>query len=169
MIGIQELTAEGFKPFGVALGVTEPSIAPDAYLSAGSDFWHEHLFDAGGGQPELLWVRYRSREPHIRRLEAHRLTEQAVIPLTAPIVQILARGDENGAPDLAGARAFRVVPGQGLLMRAGCWHATRVEDRPATCAMLTRRSTTLDLAGHLNEGEALAESVLRDVDLMLRP
>jgi hypothetical protein len=34
--------------------------------------------------------------------------------------------------------------------------------------MLTRRSTTLDLAGHLNKGETLSESVLRDVDLVLR-
>lgn len=168
MIRIQELTAEAFAPFGVALGVTGSSGDPDSYLSADSDFWHEHLFDAGGGRPELLWVIYRSREPHIRRLEAHRLTEQAVIPLTAPIVQILAPGDEDGAPVVADARAFRVAPGQGLLMRAGCWHATRVEDRPATCAMLTRRSTTLDLAGHLNSGKPLAESVLRDVDLMLR-
>ncbi|HRP78233.1 MAG TPA: ureidoglycolate lyase [Aquamicrobium sp.] len=168
MIDIRTLTAEAFAPFGVALGVTGPFHGPDAYLSADSDFWHEHLFDAGGGQPEVLWVRYRSREPHIRRLEAHRLTEQAVIPLTAPIIQIVAPCDQNGAPDAAGALAFRVAPGQGLLMRAGCWHATRVEDRPATCAMLTRRSTTLDLAGHLNKGETLSESVLRDVDLVLR-
>lgn len=168
MIDIQELTAPAFAPFGVALGVAEPAAGPDAYLSVDSDFWHEHGFDAGGGEPELLWVRYRSREPRIRRLEAHLLTEQAVVPLTGPIVQIVALSDGGGAPDATGARAFRVAPGQGVLMRPGCWHATRVEGRSATCAMLTRRSTTLDLAGHLNGGERLAESALRDVDLTLR-
>ena len=162
MIGIEELTVEGFAPFGAALGVSGPLPGPDAWLGADSDFWHEHMFDAGGGEPELLWVRYRGRDPHVRRLEAHRLTGQAVIPLTAPIIQIVALAEGSGA------RAFRVMPGQGLMMRAGCWHATRVEDQPATCAMLTRRSTTLDLAAHLNDGAPLAESALRDVDLTLR-
>ena len=160
MIEIEPLDPETFAPFGVALGVKEPVASVDAWLGPDSDFWHEHVFDAGGGEPELLWVRYRSRDRHVGRLEAHLVTEQAVIPLTAPIIQIVAQGDGR-------ARAFRVAPGQGLLMRAGCWHATRVEEHPATCAMLTRRSTTLDLAGHLNRGGTLVQSALRDVDLTL--
>jgi ureidoglycolate lyase len=167
LIEILELTDEAFAPFGVALGAAGPRDGPEAFFSPDSDFWHEHPFDAGGGEPEVLWVCYRSRDPHVARLEAHLVTEQAVIPLTGPIVQIVAPDNGSGAPDVAGARAFRVVPGQGLLMRRGCWHASRVEEAPATCAMLTRRSTTLDLAGHLKHGTALEQTLLRDVDLTL--
>lgn len=36
-------------------------------------------------------------------------------------------------------------------MQPGCWHATRIKSDEVRCAMLTRRSTTLDLASHLKK------------------
>ena len=165
---LSELTPEAFAPYGTMLGKSFPAAADAAaYRSATSDFWQEHVFAAGGFDPEILWVTYRDTNPRIDRLELHKLTEQAVIPLTGDIIQIVAATTLAGVPDIATARAFTVPRGQGLCMRPGCWHATRVRAFEATCMMLTRRATTADLVGHLVSGAPLVESAFSDVALKL--
>ncbi len=166
-LAIEPLTAEAIAPYGKMLG--KPCDPADAasFVSPASDFWSEHVFDTAGGQTEMLWVVYRSRDVGIGRLEAHLLTQQAIIPLTGAIIQIVGLGLPDGTLDEASIRAFQVPSGQGVCMRPGCWHATRVEDDEVTCAMLTRRSTTLDLARHLNTGCALDESAFHPVSLVL--
>ncbi|WP_431519988.1 ureidoglycolate lyase [Pseudorhizobium pelagicum] len=115
----------------------------------------------------MLWVVYRSSDTHVTRLENHSLTQQAIVPLTGPIIQIVGLSSADGSPDTGSLKAFKVLPGQGICMRVGCWHATRVEQDPVTCAMLSRRSTTLDLAEHLNKGTDLSESAYHSVSLLL--
>lgn len=162
---IEPLDATAVLPYGWMLGKPLSSApAGTAYASPASDFWQEHVFNAGaGGEPEVLWVDYRSAEPVIRRLEVHDLTEQAVVPLTGAIVQVVAASTSTGTPDLTTLRAFLVPQGQGICMKPGTWHATRTADAEARCLMLTRRSTTRDLAAHLNDGAPIAESRLADV------
>lgn len=163
-IAIEALTAAAIAPYGWMLG-KGMSAGQDvaSHASAASDFWHEHDFDAGtGGKPEILWVTYRSVDPAIGRLEAHSLTQQAVIPLTGSIVQILAAPSAGGTPDLATVRAFAISPGHGICMRPGIWHATRSDGGPATCLMLTRHSTTADLVQHLNRDMPVVESRFSD-------
>lgn len=166
-LAIEPLTAEAVAPYGWMLG--KPCDLADAasFVSPASDFWSEHVFDTGGGQTEVLWVVYRSRDAAIGQLETHLLTQQAIIPLTGSIIQIVGLSAADGSLDAASVRAFRIPNGQGICMRAGCWHATRVENDAVHCAMLTRRSTTLDLAGHLNAGSALDESAFHAVSLVL--
>jgi ureidoglycolate lyase len=166
-LAIEPLTAEAIAPFGWMLG--KPCDAADAasFISPASDFWSEHIFDTAGGQTEMLWVVYRSRDVSIARLEAHLLTQQAIIPLTGAIIQIVGLGLPDGSVDQASVRAFQVPRGRGICMRPGCWHATRVEHDEVTCAMLTRRSTTLDLARHLKESGELDESAFQPVSLVL--
>ena len=127
---LSELTPAAFSPYGTVLGKPFPIDAGAvAYSSATSDFWREHIFAAGGRDPEILWVTYRDTDARIDRLEMHRLTEQAVIPLTGDIIQIVAASSPAGFPDIATVRAFRVPVGMGVCMRLGCWHATRVAAR----------------------------------------
>lgn len=165
---LSELTPAAFAPYGTVLGKPLPTVASStAYKSIRSDFWREHVFAAGGCDPEILWVTYRDTEPRIDRLEMHKLTEQAVIPLTGDIIQIVAASTPAGVLDIATARAFRVSVGQGLCMRPGCWHATRVPANEATCIMLTRSATTADLIDHLKSGAPLVESAFSDVALEL--
>ena len=116
-----------------------------------------------GHDPEILWVTYRDAIARVDRLEMHKLTEQAVIPLTGDIIQIVAASTPVGVLDTATIRAFRVPMGMGLCMRPGCWHATRVATIESTCIMLTRSATTADLIGHLTSGAPLVESVFCDV------
>jgi len=157
---IEPLSATAFAAFGSVLGSPCPTApAALAFSHPGSDFWHAHDFDPGeGGQTEVLWVNYRDRSLRLRALEAHWLTEQAIIPLGGhDIVHVVCTtlGDGSRMPDTRCLRAFRVASGQGICMRPGCWHTSFVFGGQTTCLMLTRRSTTRDLVAHL-KGEARA-------------
>ena len=84
-----------------------------------------------------------------------------MIPLNGDLVQFVACSGADGSPDLATLAAFRVRQGQGICMRPGCWHGTRIgRAGEVLCAMLTRRSTTLDLVRHLAHGEPARESTV---------
>jgi ureidoglycolate lyase len=162
---VEPISEAAVAPFGWMLGKPLPTATDaTAFASPASDFWHEHVFNTGdGGKPEILWVKYRSDDPAVARLEVHHLTQQAVVPVIGNIVQIVAASDAAGEPDLSTLRAFTIKPGQGLCMRSGIWHATRSAGGEATCLMLTRESTTIDLVRHLNRGETAEESRMVDI------
>lgn len=168
-VQVEALTAEGFAPFGRILGAPLAAAHPErAFAGSTSDFWHALDFDPGpGGTTEVLWVNYRDDSRLVRRLEAHWLTEQAIIPLGAgEIIHVVcpARGDDDRLPDLGRLRAFRVPSGWGICMRPACWHASFVSGAPATCLMLTRASTTRELVAHLKTGTAAAETGYVDLE-----
>jgi len=166
-IAVEELDPAALAGCGSVLGL-EPVAADDApaYLGAAADFWHVHDFDVGAdGEPEVLWVRYRDASLVVARLEAHWRTEQAVVPLGVPIVQVICptRPDGSRLPELERLRAFRVPVGRGICMARGCWHASFAPDGEATCLMLTRSSTTSDLAAHLASGAPAHETTIVDL------
>ncbi|RDJ98048.1 ureidoglycolate lyase [Paraburkholderia lacunae] len=166
-IPIGPLDATLCEPYGWMLGkpVRADSDAP-SYISPASDFWREHLFDTGSqGETEILWVTYRNRDKKVTSLELHRLTQQAIVPLTAPVIQIVATSSDDGTPNLNSLRAFDIPVGKGLCMRPNIWHATRVHEREATCLMLTRPSTTYDLVVHLKTHAPACESVMRSIEM----
>ncbi len=165
VLRVEPISEAAVTPFGAMLGKPLPTATVTvAYTSPASDFWHEHVFNTGdSSEAEILWVKYRSDDPTIARLEVHHLTQQAVVPVIGSIVQIVAASDAAGKPDLSTVRAFAIAPGQGLCMRPGIWHATRSSGGESTCLMLTRQSTTLDLVRHLNHGAAAEESRMVDI------
>lgn len=167
MIAIEPLTPNAFAPYGTALGFAARHTPQTAFFSPASDFWHEHGFASGDAKTEILWVVYRNPDPTIPRLEAHSATEQALIPLTGPVVHIVARSTPDGRPDPQTVKAFAIAPGQGIVMAENCWHATRVVSGAVTCAMLTRASTTKDLVAHLNDGAPLVESRYADIAISI--
>jgi ureidoglycolate lyase len=166
LITIQPLTIDTFRRYGWLLGKTirlDGSIP--AFRNAETDFREEHIFDPGrGGETQVLWVNYRNRQLAVSSLEVHRLSQQAIVPLTGEIIHIVADSEPDGSPDISSLSAFRVPVGEGICMRAGCWHATRVEAQEVNCLMLTRRSTTIDLIAYLTGGSPLAESAVAVVD-----
>ncbi|KAA0892906.1 ureidoglycolate lyase [Pusillimonas sp. ANT_WB101] len=160
-LNIRKLEPNAFADYGFMLGGPVPEMGglTPAFSNEATDFWQEHVFSTGqGGETEILWVNYRSQEKRISSLEVHVLTEQAIIPLTARIIHIVALSASDGSPDLSSVAAFEVPVGQGVCMRPGCWHATRVQGGQATCVMLTRRSTTADLISHLTSDSDASES-----------
>lgn len=167
---IEPLTADRFADYGEVLGLPiELTQEPNAYSFPTSDFWHSSDFDPGsGGQTEVLWVNYRDSSLTVRSLEAHWLTEQAIVPLTGgTLVHVVCTGlPGSRQPDISRLRAFRVAPGQGIKMSPGCWHASFAADAEVACLMLTRRSTTRDLVRHLRGDEEAAESAICEVTLV---
>jgi ureidoglycolate lyase len=170
LIDIRALNVDEIRPYGWVLGQAIRQVdGLPAFSDANTDFRQEHIFHPGsGGETEMLWVNYRDRKREISTLEVHRLTEQAVVPLTGEIIQVVAGSQPDGAPDIASLRAFRVRVGEGLCMRAGCWHTTRVDAPEVKCLMLTRRSTTIDLIAHLTSRSPLSESERCPVDGSIR-
>jgi ureidoglycolate lyase len=165
-IAIESLDAIACAPYGVMLGKppSDDSGTP-SFFNPASDFWREHLFDTGThSETEILWVRYRNRDERLSALEAHHLTQQAIVPLTGPLVQIVATSAADGSPNLKSLRAFLVPVGEGLCMHRNTWHATRSMQDEVTGLMLTRPSTTYDLAIHLRTGAPAAESSIRAVE-----
>lgn len=154
------LSIEAFHAYGRVFGAPfAPSPEQPAYRHPLTEYWQAHVFDPGPqGATEVLWVRYRDASREVASLESHRLTEQAVVPLSGPVVQVVAASLPDGRPDFATLAAFRVPVGVGIAMRARCWHATRVEGAEVTCLMLTRPSTTRDLVAHLVADAPLRES-----------
>ncbi|MCQ9616482.1 ureidoglycolate lyase [Paenalcaligenes niemegkensis] len=162
----QPLTSESFAPYGTVLG-TPYTDEIAGFSNPASDFWHQHYFQAGhGGVPEILWVNYRNAELLITELEVHWETQQAIVPLgERGIIHVVALSHEGThEPDPQSMRAFFVLPGQGISMNAGCWHTTRILRLESTCLMLTRGSTTVELAAHLREGPQACETSFAAID-----
>ncbi len=162
-IRVQELTGEAFEPFGWTLGIGRPS---DRFEGQTATLWHEHDFDVGvGGVVEFLWIQYERRGFRVERLESHRLTEQAVIPVgREPIVHVVCPPPEDPmvaeiSPDVDRMAAFLLDGTKGVCMRRGCWHWPFPLVKPANYLLITRRSTTLDLYS----GRAPAESIVKDL------
>lgn len=181
-IPVEPLSEQAFAPFGWVLGSAYPGEPHDAaFTNPDSDFWHMHEFHPGhGGVAEVLWVNYRNDSLRLRTLEAHWLTEQAIVPLGgAAILHVVCPTLDDGSrlPDLTRLRCFHVPSGRGICMRPGCWHASFVTEGQTTCLMLTRRSTTRDLVAHLKgEIEAvetrmvtLASLGVRQEEIRLQP
>lgn len=166
LLTVKPLEPDAFSTYGEVLGKPFPGVddSRPMFSNDATDFWQEHVFRTGrGGETEVLWVNYRSQETCIASLEVHFLTEQAIIPLTAGIIHIVAASAGDGCPDLSTLAAFDVPVGMGVCMRPGCWHTTRVRAGQATCAMLTRRSTTVDLVAHLAADRVASESRVETV------
>ncbi len=167
---VEDAAAADLGACGRVLGDPFPTDgAAPAYHGPLADFWHVHDFDPGdGGEPEVLWVRYRNTVLRVESLEAHWLTEQAVVPLDGVVVHVLCptRDDGSRLPDLARLRAFRLTPGHGICMARGAWHTSFVLEGETTCLMLTRASTTAELARHLaGDGPATETSIVALADL----
>jgi ureidoglycolate lyase len=166
IVFVETLTPDAFKSYGWMMGKPMDLHGESpAFTSPASDFWREHLFDTGrSGETEVLWVAYRNNDATVTSLETHWLTQQAIVPLTGPITQLVALNTPSGGPDLKTLRAFRIPVGEGICMKPECWHATRVDGGQVKCLMLTRRSTTVDLVVHLMSGAPACESTVRIIE-----
>lgn len=163
-VRIEVPTAQTAAPYGSLLGKPFPE-ERDAIASfrtpSGMAVWRQELFDVGpGGEPEIAWVIHKGADPIVTRFEKHDLTEQAVIPLTGDLIQIVALSGADEAPDLSTIRAFRLTPGIGLSMGRNIWHASR--SKGITLAMLTRGSTSVAMARFQKKEGPISETAFRE-------
>ncbi|WP_346778375.1 ureidoglycolate lyase [Paraburkholderia sp. Tr-20389] len=157
---VEPLTPESFAPYGWVLGKRSSTPCEEPHFESQElSIWREHLFDAGiVNDTEVLWVSFGDSSDVVSALEARRLTQQVIVPLTGPLILILAAPQATRVPDMDSLRAFEIPIGMGTCIRPWCWHATRTFSGEATALMLSRRSTSFDLIVHLHTGAPLSES-----------
>ena len=169
-IRVEPITAAGYAPFGWVFGEQPPAPRRDWVDSDGAGFWHEHDFLVGdGGDVEFVWVTYKARPAIATQMEAHRLTEQAIVPVTGqPLLHIVAPPNEDPlaediAPDVSAARAFYMDGTKGVCMKVGTWHMHFAlgDNRHF---MVTRRSTTNDILGGIRDGRQMQETVIVSIE-----
>jgi ureidoglycolate lyase len=169
-VRIQQLTSKAYAPFGWVLGTESTSSEGDYFDGTELKRWHEHDFEVGeGGVVEFLWIQYKLRPFSLVRLESHRLTEQALIPVDGkPMIHVVCPppscpSRQDIIPDLERLTAFLLDGSVGVCMKQGCWHWHFPLVDCATYLMVTRRSTSEDLDRAIESRTALTETVVREI------
>ena len=170
-IRVEPLTAAAYAPFGYVLGERPAATQNDVTVGVIAAFWAERDFGVGpGGVTQFIWAVYAPSTPQTEHMESHRLTEQAIIPVTGkPILHLVAppNADPSAAdnvPDLSQAKAFLLDGTKGVVMARGTWHCHFGLVPETVYCVLTRRSTTDDiLAGRLDNA-LMKETVLRPIE-----
>ncbi len=137
----EPLTAAAFAPFG---DVLEASTGHGKAANQGTAVRQDRLgrlaHDRPGATPNLAVFRARAQSLPwtIKLLERHPRSSQAFVPMVVErLLIIVAPALPDGAPDLAGLRAFLTEPGQGVNYLLGVWHHPMVAlDAAADLAML---------------------------------
>ena len=137
IVKTSEIRAEAFAPYGEVLAapVTEPR--------------QDHAGRIQNARPtaraNLALVRSDpfDRLMPLRRLEQHRHSNQAFLPLFVEAYLVVVAPDRDGSPDEDRIRAFRVPGHIGINYRAGAWHAHMMTLRePGVFAMLVHEDGT---------------------------
>jgi ureidoglycolate lyase len=125
------------KGFGSV--VTAPAGAPTSH-GADYRFWSDLAHYTIDGETEIgLCTVYRQNSPVITGMERHLRTAELLIPVDVPFVLPLLRDGE----DSSAARAFRVNPGEAIVIDEGIWHGAclPVGRDEATYFVIFRRGT----------------------------
>jgi ureidoglycolate lyase len=132
----EPLTPEAFRPFGTVL--RRPQAAAEA-TGPGWSWWARTGALPAAERPYA--VGYLALEPAPLAFdwaEYHARSAELVVPLSGECVVYVA--PPAGEPD--GFRAFRVAPGEGVILDPGVWHGAPLAlDRPLAAAVLLAEGT----------------------------
>jgi ureidoglycolate hydrolase len=117
----QELTVEGFAPYGQAI------LPPQTPAPKRGDDW-DCWFPLGSFSPGEVAVGIVTTRPcgePICAMEREPKTE-FLLPISGPVIQTVALpgdlSDHTQQPDATSAKAFIILPGQSIVMAPGTWH-----------------------------------------------
>jgi ureidoglycolate lyase len=121
-IGIEEMTAAAFAPFGDLLDCAGE---PDRIINEGlCGRWHDRArLDFGPeGRAGLSLFRAEPRSLPYRfsLVERHPEGSQAFVPMSLVSFLVIVAPDRGGVPGRP--RAFRTAPGQAINLHRGTWH-----------------------------------------------
>jgi len=119
-IAIEAMSAAAFAPFGSAIDIGER--VPEA-INDGTTQRYADIAQLEMREPVIgLYVAQARNFPlAVEKLERHRLAEQVFIPL-GPHRFVIVVAPGIGSPEWDAIRAFVTAPGQGVVLRRGCWH-----------------------------------------------
>ncbi len=117
------IDAAAFAPFGF---VIDAAARVPELINDGTTRRHADLasLDLRGDRDPVLGIyvaQARALPMRVVRLERHRLAAQLFLPLGGHrFVVVVAPGE--AAPEWPGVSAFVTRPGQGVVLKRGCWH-----------------------------------------------
>jgi ureidoglycolate lyase len=118
-----EIDAAAFAPFGSVIDAAAraPELINDGTTRRYSDL---AALDLRGERDPVLGIyvaQARVLPMRVARLERHRLAAQVFLPLGGQrFIVVVAPGD--AAPEWPRISAFVTRPGQGVVLKRGCWH-----------------------------------------------
>jgi ureidoglycolate lyase len=121
-IALEPLREDRVAPYGRLTGTvttSTPDLEGDGWVC-----WYP-AGEPDESAPMLGIVRTEPRPLSVAAMERHQDREEWVYALDRPYIQVVALSslDDPERPDISTARAFRIEPGQGLIMARGIWHA----------------------------------------------
>jgi ureidoglycolate lyase len=140
----QPLTPDTFAPYGRV--IARPEREHDA-AGPGWRWWAETVLLAGDGRP--FGVGYLDLQPGDRRFdwaERHMRTQEAIIATSSELLVYVAPADHLEEPGRLPAMerftAFRLPPGEGIVMDRAVWHgAPLAVDQPSSAIVLILEGT----------------------------
>jgi ureidoglycolate lyase len=140
----QTLTPGAFASYGRV--IARPERERDA-AGPGWRWWAETVLLAGDGRP--FGIGYLDLQPGDRRFdwaERHMRTQEAIIATSSELLAYVAPADHPDEPDRPPAMerftAFRISPGQGIVMDRAVWHgAPFAVDQPSSAIVLILEGT----------------------------
>jgi ureidoglycolate lyase len=144
-VSVEELSVEGFLPFGTFAGHLNPDTARLGEPPV--EFFRDMLqLNLGAGQSiaSLSTCRLEPRERVIAFSEYHSSTGEVILPLDGDILIHVApaTGPQAGVP-VDEIRVFRVPQGTALSLHPGVWHWApfAVSDAPANVLIVLPERT----------------------------
>lgn len=129
IIQIEDLTEEGFAPYGKAI------LVPANPAPKTGDDW-DCWFMLGGlpaGDQQVGIVKTRPSDGRVLAMEREP-AEEFLLPISGPVVQAVGLPsnlqDHTEQPRANSVRAFRVQPGQAIIMAPGTWHCAAMPAEP---------------------------------------
>lgn len=143
-VKIQELSREGFWPFGYYAQLIDPS--GEKIGARPIEFFRDLAqLDLGGAAiASFSTCRVEKREPVIDVTEYHTATGEGILPLDGDVLIHVGPATPPGDPvPLARFRVFRVPKGTVVVLRPGVWHHApfTVGDQPANVLIVLPERT----------------------------
>ena len=139
----EELTAEAFAPYGRVIEM--PDRLADA-VGLGWWWWGETVLMETDGRPVGIgYLDLRPEELQFDWAERHMRSQEVLIPTGDCLVYVGPPDhpeEPEKLPPLESFRAFRVRPGQGVLLERGVWHGAPLAlDGPLNVVVLLLQGT----------------------------
>lgn len=126
LIKFQSLNQENFQHFGTVIS-PEPDQEPDL-IGDGWQCWYP-LGELQTDYPQQIGIvcsesGYRT----VSQMERHQNRKEWIFAIDKPVIQVvsLPSEKEKDRPNPKNAQAFLLLPGQGVLINKGVWHAAGI-------------------------------------------
>lgn len=126
LIRYQLLNQVSFQPFGTVIA-PEPNQEPNIF-GDGWQCWYPLGRLQTNYQQQIGIVRSESGYRTVSRMERHENRKEWVFAIDKPVIQVvsLPSDKEKDRPNPENAMAFLLLPGQGVLINNGIWHAAGI-------------------------------------------